>query len=85
MRLFTTAASAAIANAHRWQRARDHIKHLEAALLSRGAIDQAKGVLMAVHTCTADDAFAMLVQRSQQENVKLRDIAKNLLDEVTRR
>ncbi|MCG8922534.1 GAF and ANTAR domain-containing protein [Lentzea sp. CC55] len=85
MRLFTTAASAAIADAHRWQRARDHIKHLEAALFSRGVIDQAKGVLMAVHTCSADEAFAMLVQRSQQENVKLRDVAKNLLDEVTGR
>ncbi|WP_335618114.1 GAF and ANTAR domain-containing protein [Lentzea guizhouensis] len=84
MRLFTTAASATIASAHRWQRASEHISGLEHALVSRAVIDQAKGVLMAVHSCTADEAFAMLVQRSQHENIKLRDVAKNLLDSVTR-
>lgn len=83
MRLFTTAASAAISNAHRWQRSREHIQQLEHALVTRGVIDQAKGVLMAVHSCTADEAFAMLVKRSQHENVKLRDVAKSLLDSLT--
>jgi GAF domain-containing protein len=82
MRLFTTAASATITGAHRWQRSRDRIGHLEQALASRAVIDQAKGVLMAVHSCTADQAFKMLVERSQHENVKLRDVAKNLLDSV---
>ncbi|WP_083267859.1 GAF and ANTAR domain-containing protein [Lentzea guizhouensis] len=83
MRLFTTTASATIACAQRQQRSRDHISSLEQALVSRAVIDQAKGILMAVHSCTADEAFAMLVQRSQHENIKLRDIAKNLLDSVT--
>lgn len=82
MRLFTTAASAAIDNAHRWQRSRDHIAHLETALVSRAVIDQAKGVLMAVHSCTADEAFAMLVQDSQKRNVKLREVAQGLIDSV---
>lgn len=85
MRLFTTAASAAIANAHQWQRSREHIKQLESALVSRAVIEQAKGVLIAVHSCTADEAFTMLVQRSQRENVKLRDVAQNLIDSVSRR
>ncbi|GGM73200.1 transcriptional regulator [Lentzea pudingi] len=84
MLLFTTAAGAAIANAHQWQRSREQIKHLETAMASRAAIEQAKGVLMAVHSCTADEAFTMLVQQSQNENVKLRDVAKNLLDKVSR-
>jgi GAF domain-containing protein len=83
MRLFTTAASATITSAHRWQRSRERISNLEQALASRGAIDQAKGVLMAVHSCTADEAFKMLVQRSQRDNVKLRDVANELLDSVT--
>ncbi|KOV77258.1 hypothetical protein ADL03_41840 [Nocardia sp. NRRL S-836] len=82
MRLFTTAASVTIASAQRWQRSRDHIDSLEKALASRAVIDQAKGVLMAVHSCTADEAFMMLVQRSQHENIKLRDVAKNLLDSI---
>ena len=84
MRLFTTAASAAITNAHQWQRSREHIKQLETALVSRAVIEQAKGVLMAVHSCTAEEAFTMLVQQSQNENVKLRDVAKTLLDNATR-
>lgn len=83
MRLFTTAASAAITNAHRWQRSRDQIEQLEHAMATRAVIEQAKGVLMAVHSCTADEAFAMLVRRSQHENVKLRDVAKNLLDSLS--
>ncbi|MGW6937336.1 ANTAR domain-containing protein [Lentzea sp. NPDC054927] len=85
MRLFTTAASAAIDNAHRWQRSSEQIVQLETALVSRAVIDQAKGVLMAAHSCTADEAFAMLVQQSQNRNVKLRDIAMDLLDSVASR
>ncbi len=85
MLLFTTAASAAIDNAHRWQRSREQISQLETALVSRAVIDQAKGMLMAVHSCTADEAFAMLVQQSQNKNVKLRDVAKDLLDSVAPR
>ncbi|KOV82173.1 hypothetical protein ADL03_25610 [Nocardia sp. NRRL S-836] len=85
MRLFTAAASAAIKNALRWQHSREEIGHLSTALGSRAVIDQAKGVLMAVHSCTADEAFAMLVQRSQHENRKLRDVAQALLDSVTGR
>ncbi|MFC3896438.1 ANTAR domain-containing response regulator [Lentzea rhizosphaerae] len=82
MRLFTTAASTTISSAQRWQRSREHIQQLEQALVSRAVIDQAKGILVAVHKCTPDEAFSMLVQRSQHENVKLRDVAKNLLDSV---
>ncbi|WP_053733809.1 GAF and ANTAR domain-containing protein [Nocardia sp. NRRL S-836] len=85
MRLFTTAASAAIGSSHRSQRSQDHIKNLETALVSRAVIEQAKGVLMAVHACTADDAFGMLVQKSQNENLKLREVARNLIDDVIRR
>lgn len=83
MRLFTTAASATITSAHRWQRAQERMNQLEQALVSRAVIDQAKGVLMAVHSCTAEEAFRLLVDRSQHENVKLRDVARNLLDSVT--
>ena len=42
------------------------------------------GILLAVHKCTPDEAFSMLVERSQHENVKLRDVARNLLDSVMR-
>ncbi|MFD9701010.1 ANTAR domain-containing response regulator [Lentzea sp. NPDC059081] len=82
MRLFTTAASATITNAQRWAHSRGKVEHLERALESRAAIEQAKGVLMAVHACTADEAFKMLVEQSQRANTKLREVAARLLESV---
>ena len=42
---------------------------------SRAVIEQAKGVLIAAYGVSADDAFAILVQRSQDSNIKVKDIA----------
>ncbi|OBF63450.1 transcription antitermination regulator [Mycobacterium sp. 852002-50816_SCH5313054-b] len=50
---------------------------------NRAAIEQAKGVLMYVYQVSADQAFRVLQWRSQETNVKLRSLAKQLLDEVT--
>jgi AmiR/NasT family two-component response regulator len=55
---------------------------LRAALSSRPEIEQAKGVLMALHGCDADAAFKMLVHESQTKNIKLYDVALNLLRRV---
>ncbi|MDX3660141.1 GAF and ANTAR domain-containing protein [Streptomyces sp. ID05-26A] len=84
MRLFTAAASATITSSQRWRHSQGKVKHLEQALASRAVIEQAKGVLMAVHTCDADDAFGMLVEQSQRANVKLRDVATKLIASVTK-
>ncbi|GHH28014.1 ANTAR domain-containing response regulator [Lentzea cavernae] len=84
IRLFTTAASATITSSQRWQHSQRQVQHLERALESRAVIEQAKGVLMAVHTCTAEDAFDMLVEQSQRANTKLRDVAAKLLKSATR-
>jgi GAF domain-containing protein len=51
------------------------IAHLNAALDSRAVIDQAIGIIMATHTCSADEAFAVLRRMSNDQNVKLRDVA----------
>jgi GAF domain-containing protein len=83
MSLFATSASQAITNARRWQQSRETVAQLQAALVSRSDIDQAKGVLRALHGCSADEAFAMLVRRSQDDNVKLTTVAAQLLDSVT--
>lgn len=39
---------------------------------------------MAIHRCTADEAFAKLVEQSQQRNIKLSRIAREFLDSITR-
>ncbi len=49
---------------------------------SRAAIEQAKGVLMYVYRVSAEQAFRVLQWRSQETNVKLRALAKQLLAEV---
>ena len=56
------------------------IAHLELALESRDIIGQAKGILMERHAIDADEAFARLVVMSQHTNVKLREVAENLVE-----
>ena len=53
---------------------------LSEAMKSRAVIEQAKGILIADHGITPDEAFAMLVQLSQRTNTKLRDVAQRLVD-----
>jgi GAF domain-containing protein len=50
--------------------------NLERALESRDLIGQAKGIIMQARRVTADEAFALLVRRSQETNTKLLDVAE---------
>jgi len=49
---------------------------------ARGRIEQAKGVLMVAYGISAERAFDILVWRSQEENLKVRDVAGRFLDAV---
>ena len=82
MRLYSVAAGQAISNAGRWQNSRETVTQLETALLSRSDIDMAKGALIALHGCDPGEAFARLVDESQRRNVKLRDVALEMLDRM---
>ena len=53
---------------------------LREAVLTRDVIGQAKGILMEREHLSADGAFAKLRQQSQDQNVKLRDVAQQLVD-----
>jgi hypothetical protein len=55
------------------------------ALDSRAPVEQAQGVLVERRGCDADAAFAELVRISPRVNIKVRDIAADLLDEVSTR
>jgi PAS domain S-box-containing protein len=50
-------------------------RQLREAMASRAPIEQAKGILMAVHQISSDAAFEMLRTQSSRANVKLRDVA----------
>ena len=52
---------------------------LREAMRSRAPIEQAKGIIMATMRCDEDTAFARLVEQSQHENRKVRDIALALV------
>jgi hypothetical protein len=59
----------------------ERIDELETALRSRTVIGQATGIAMERYGLTHDRAFGFLVRLSQDSNVKLRDIAGDLVDE----
>ncbi|MDQ7807893.1 GAF and ANTAR domain-containing protein [Amycolatopsis sp. A133] len=82
LELYTAAVEAILRVYSRYLRARERAEHLRTALTSRAVIDQAKGMLMAIRQVGADDAFALLVDQSQRENTKLRDVAERFVERV---
>lgn len=83
LELYTTAAESALRIAHRYQQARARAEQLQRALSSRAEIDQAKGIIMAAKRIPADEAFSLLVAQSQRRNIKLRDLATQLITDIT--
>ena len=61
-------------------REHEHVAQLEDALRSNREIGMAAGVLMVRHGVTEDEAFAMLRRTSQYLNVKLREIAAQVVE-----
>ncbi|MCT7353517.1 ANTAR domain-containing protein [Streptomyces sp. 15-116A] len=57
---------------------REEIEQLRHAIASRPVIDQARGILMATHGCTSDEAWHVLREASQRSNTKLREVAAAL-------
>ncbi|WP_136520095.1 GAF and ANTAR domain-containing protein [Cellulomonas telluris] len=55
---------------------------LRTALESRAVIDQAIGMVMAQNRCSAEEALALLRRASQGRNVKLRDLAHEMVRRV---
>ena len=53
-------------------------EHLNKAVAARDVIGQAKGILMERYKVSADHAFTMLARASQQNNVKLIEVARTL-------
>jgi GAF domain-containing protein len=79
-REFGVPASAAVANARAYAKSQELVDQLQEALQSRDVIGQAKGVLRARTGCSADEAFETLREMSQRRNVKLRDVAEEVIE-----
>jgi GAF domain-containing protein len=83
-REFASYAAVAVANAVSYSTAAEAAMNLQAAMDHRAAIEQAKGILIASTGCDPDAAFHLLVQQSQHENRKLREIATELVERAIR-
>lgn len=59
------------------------VEQLKMALVSRDRIGIAKGMVMLRYALTDEQAFAYLVRRSQDSNVKLRDLADTVIAELS--
>ncbi|HEX4254309.1 MAG TPA: GAF and ANTAR domain-containing protein [Streptosporangiaceae bacterium] len=81
--MFAASVSAALALAARQASATVLSGQLRDALTSRAVIDQALGVIMAQERCTTAQAFVILRNASQNRNVKLRDIARQIVTGIS--
>jgi len=69
----------AVGNADMVARTVDELADMRAAMASRAVIERAKGILMERRKLTEDRAFAELTRASQNTNIKLRDVADELV------
>ncbi|NEA64616.1 ANTAR domain-containing protein [Streptomyces sp. SID12488] len=72
-------AAVAAERAEQVDRLQAEVQQLQQAIESRPVIDQARGILMAVEACTADQAWNALRDASQHTNTKLRAVAEALV------
>lgn len=62
--------------------ARAGLRDREVIAAQAAALRQAVGIIMGQNRCTADEAFEVLCSISQNRNVKLRDIATDMVTAV---
>jgi GAF domain-containing protein len=76
-------ASVAVANARAFWRVARLAEQLQEALSLRGAIDQATGILIAQHCCSAEHAFHLLATAAQQNRLTLPEVARDLIERTS--
>jgi GAF domain-containing protein len=81
--LLTTTVSRTIGDFARYKSATAVADTIQGALVNRAPIEQAKGMLMALHGIDASEAFDMLRRESQAKNVRLHVIASDLVQRLS--
>src|ERR1700712_4906852 len=69
----------AVGNADMIARTTEDLAGMQAAMASRAVIERAKGILIERHKITEEQAFTALSRASQNTNVKLREVADELV------
>jgi GAF domain-containing protein len=80
--LFAAQLAAAMQSIDAYRSAARLAAGLAEAMRSRATIEQAKGILMARHGINAQEAFELLARSSQNENRKLREVARQLVEQA---
>lgn len=82
LELYLTAVEGALRANVRYRNAQQLADQLREAMESRAVIEQAKGMIMGARRITSEQAFDVLVEQSQRENTKLREIAERFVAAV---
>jgi hypothetical protein len=77
--LIARQAGRVLRDAERFQELVSGVHELRVTLRARSVIDQATGIVMAERSCSAEEAFAELRRLSSQGNVKLAEVARQLV------
>lgn len=77
--LFAAQGGTAVRNAALYQRCRQMVDNLHAALESQAVIEQAKGIVHARLGVTPEEAFGLLSRMSQNTNRKVRAVSADLV------
>ncbi len=80
---FAAAAHNTLNLSVRINNAQSRAEDLEAAMQSRTAINLACGVIMAQNRCSQEEAMAILTKVSSNRNRKLRDVASELIEQLS--
>lgn len=80
---FAAEASTALQLAVEMSRHKNTAAHLRAAMEARTVIDLAVGIVMAQNKCGQDAAFEILRRASSNRNIKLRDLANQVISSVS--
>jgi GAF domain-containing protein len=78
-------AAFVLANAQEYWNARTLSDQLQQAMTSRSVIEQAKGIIMAAQRLAADDAMDVLIRQSQHQNIKVRQVAAEIVGHASAR
>ena len=83
--LFAVPAAVAVQNARVLEDTRRNAQRLQALLDERVVIERAVGIIMSRSGVDAPEALAQLTKLSQDDQIKLVQLARNLIDEAVRR
>jgi len=79
---FAGYAAVALANAGLLRSSQRIGEQMRQAMVSRAVIEQAKGIIVARTGCSPEQAFALMVTQSRQQNRKLATLAAGLVTEA---